>query len=691
MSSRLLARLLGASILASNLATARREVNWYVSSGQVADNDALVRDHRDSITGAYLCCGFGSFGANGSWHSMPSAVALAQMAPFTTASPPLDAWMVSGISLDAVFSGAWAEPGGIDAAVAALTPLKAGGLRGVIIDYEPVTNYTEDHARRFGAFLAGLIKALAPLSLEVGVDIADWTILSPRYWPFYASTGVTRFTSMTPTYNAQNLTHNRAFVGEALAQLPAASYAAGIGSTLANPDNAQCVRAGMDFSWTETAFLGFVDFLGTSGVDTVDVWRCDIDEPYPAPDPTAPWVFAGLANFLAGTAAEGLAPAPAPKFVTTPFGSIHPSCILGVPSGTLIEEAVDSELGKHVRVTYPNKTVARIPPCASFPRASNSRLHGVRVEYAPGLFAPARARPAREGAVAAQTGNSNAAPAKAPLRNTPCHNYPPPSTCPPVWEGWAQHWWFGLWWADFTAPPLPKNETIFALNATWTVPNFPPNQSANETDPWFQSPPTESWWSGLQGPSVLQPVLEYNGLMPRSFDGVSWNCCPGGMAWYSFPLIALPGETIVGVIQRVDGAAIGAQDSLYVYETITGVLSAERGYQETILYSALSRDEPGWIPNWAEIVQESYFVTSCDRLPCSPPAGAFSNVSVSIAPAEVPFGELSPADVVPVPLPPWSVSYEVEGASGQRPVCSGAASAPTAGLANVAFDCTAPH
>ena len=528
--------------LASGLAATRREVNWYVSSGQIANNAALVRDHRASITGAYLCCGFGSFAANGSWHSMGSAAALAQMTPFTAASPPLDAWMVSGVSIEAVFSGAWALPGGIDAAVAALTPLKAGGLRGLIIDYEPVTNYTDDHARRFGAFLAGLAKALTPLGLEVGVDIADWTILSPHYWPFYAPTGVTRFTSMTPTYNALNITRNREFVGAAVAQLPAASYAAGIGSTLANPDNAQCVKAGMDFSWNETTFLQFVDFLATSGVDTVDVWRCDIDEPYPEPDPTAPWVFVGLANFLAGAvgpAEELSAPVPAPKLVTTPFGSIHPSCILGVPSGTLIEEAFDSELGKHVRVLYPNKSVALVPPCTSFPRASNSRLHGVRVEYAPGLFAPARARPARDGAVAAQTSGVDAARAEAPLRNTPCHNFPPPSTCPPVWEGWAQHWWFGLWWADFTSPPLPKNQTVFALNATWPVPEFPPNQSANESDPWFQSPPTESWWNGLQGPSVLQPVMEYNGLMARSFDGVSWDCCPGQMAWYSFPLIAL--------------------------------------------------------------------------------------------------------------------------------------------------------
>ena len=36
------------------------------------------------------------------------------------------------------------------------------------------------------------------------------------------------------------------------------------------------------------------------GVGGLAVWRCDIDKPYPAPDPTAPWLFAALESFLSG-------------------------------------------------------------------------------------------------------------------------------------------------------------------------------------------------------------------------------------------------------------------------------------------------------------------------------------------------------------------------------------------------------
>ena len=84
---------------------------------------------------------------------------------------------------------------------------------------------------------------------------------------------------------------------------------------------------------------------------------------------------------------------------------------------------------------------------------------------------------------------------------------------------------------------------------------------------------------------MLQPVMELNGLMPDAYDGVSWACCPGHMAWYSDPLVALPGETIEGTILRVDGSAVGAQDSLYVYLTKTVVHSATRRQRDAALLS----------------------------------------------------------------------------------------------------------
>jgi hypothetical protein len=103
-------------------AAPRRRVNWYLSSGNVADNAALIAAHSNAITGGYLCCGFGGINASGAWRSQPEAEALAQMAPLTAAR--LEAWMVSGVNEAAVHSGAWV--GGLadaaDALRARLTP-----------------------------------------------------------------------------------------------------------------------------------------------------------------------------------------------------------------------------------------------------------------------------------------------------------------------------------------------------------------------------------------------------------------------------------------------------------------------------------------------------------------------------------------------------------------------------------------
>jgi hypothetical protein len=333
------------------------------------------------------------------------------------------------------------------------------------------------------------------------------------------------------------------------------------------------------------------------------------------------------------------------------------------------------------RVRHANGSVELVEPCAHEPRvsrdAATARRRRARArEQAPALF-PAQL--------------SESAPAPLPLppapANTPCHEYPPPSTCPATWEGWLKHWWFGLWWAPFTRPPLPANETIYSLNATWLVPALPLDLSGNESDPWYQSEPTESWWTGLQGGAVLQPVMELNGLVPRSYDAVSWMCCQAGMAWYSFPLIALPGETVVGEIVRVSGEEVGAQDSLYVYLTVTGVRSAARGYSETRLFSAMTEGDAGWVPDWAEVVQESYFVTSCARLPCG--AGAFADLAVATAQKGLPFNETTPSAAAPQ----WAVSYEAENdADPGAPVCGGNASfSAAAATAAVTFDCELPH
>jgi len=288
-----LALLLPALVCAS--AAPRRRVNWYLSSANVADNADLIARHGGAISGGYLCCGFGGTLANGTWASQATAEALAQMAPLTTSGR--EAWLVSSVAEAAVKSGAWASGGAPAGAASALAPLAAAGLAGVIVVYEPADNYTAAHAQAYAEYLGVLAAALAPVGVAVGFDIAGWGILGQVFWPIYLqhAPGLSRFTSMTPTYDATNVTEDRAFVHEAVAAFPAGSYAAGVGSVL-DAGSAACE---WDYKWNASTFPPFVDFLAGAGVATIDVWRCDIDHHY-LPDKTAGWMLDALTRFLAG-------------------------------------------------------------------------------------------------------------------------------------------------------------------------------------------------------------------------------------------------------------------------------------------------------------------------------------------------------------------------------------------------------
>jgi hypothetical protein len=270
-----------------------RGVSWYVAASNVEGNAAFLRAHSGSITGAYLCCSFVSFTANGSFtQRFSDADSTQQIHVFTDAAA--ETWSVGDVAEVAIKSGSWIR-GMDDARAWSQTMLKAG-LSGIIMDYEPADNYTAEHAAAYGAFLQALSTAVAPL--RVGMDIADWGILGPKFWQFYASnTGVSRFTSMTPTYDAKNITLDEEFVAQALAFFPPGSFAAGVGTVLQLGQ--KC--GGGDYLWSNATFPPFVSNLATQGLEFIDVWRCDIDSPYDnkgSADLTAPWFLDSLGAFL---------------------------------------------------------------------------------------------------------------------------------------------------------------------------------------------------------------------------------------------------------------------------------------------------------------------------------------------------------------------------------------------------------
>jgi hypothetical protein len=253
-------------------------------------NAAFLHAHGDALTGGYLCCNFVSFAANGTFLlRFSEADSFSQISVFTARN--LETWAVGGVDENSIHSRSWEA--GLAAAKAESALLLKAGLMGIIMDYEPADNYTAPHAAAYGDFLEALARAVSPL--RVGIDIAAWGILGPSFWPLYANRGVSRFTSMTPTYDAKNVSEDFHFVRQALDYFPPGSFAAGIGSVLSTP---KC--AGGDFLWTNSTLSPFVAFLGQQSVEYIDVWRCDIDTPYDvaSPDPTAPFFLDALVDFL---------------------------------------------------------------------------------------------------------------------------------------------------------------------------------------------------------------------------------------------------------------------------------------------------------------------------------------------------------------------------------------------------------
>jgi len=276
------------------LSASANEVNWYLRAGDIGGNAQLIAEHGSALSGVYLCCGLMNFAANGTF-SMPYSIpeTAAQIDVVTAANRTV--WMVGSVDEAAVNTGSWSA--GLLAVAAAGRVLAADGLDGLIIDYEPMDNFTQAHAAAFGAFLGALATALAPTGLRVGMDIAYWGILGKSFWPNYLGRGITRFTSMTPTYDGNNVSVNEAFVREALSALPSGSFAAGVASVL-DPLVPPCPWLS---NWTDATFPPFLEWLAAEGVSTVDVWKCDIDD---YRNSTPAWMFDALAAFLAAGASS---------------------------------------------------------------------------------------------------------------------------------------------------------------------------------------------------------------------------------------------------------------------------------------------------------------------------------------------------------------------------------------------------
>ena len=276
--------------IAGPSANGERSARWYVNNGRVDDNVAFAKAHPGALTGWYGCCNLLS--VNESGH-------VAVRSNLTASTVPLKAALAPNrtLTFHAVFSVA--EPAIHSGAALLSVPdlvrvAKAGGVDGLLCDYEPADNYTHAHVQAYANFLSALTEQSHAAGIEVGLDVAGWGILDPMKFKALSALKVDLFTSMTPTYSGRNVSLDQSFAAGLVQAVGANRAAIGIGSMPAAGAESACKNM-PDYAWTKSSFDGFAAWLRTdAGVLDLDVWRCDIDN-Y---GKTAPWFVDAVASFL---------------------------------------------------------------------------------------------------------------------------------------------------------------------------------------------------------------------------------------------------------------------------------------------------------------------------------------------------------------------------------------------------------
>ena len=330
-------------------AAKKRHVRWYMAAGALADVDLNNRflampERRAAITGAYACCNFVMM--NGTTGAVLGDVAgnlSVRFSPFLQHGLTVHAHGM--VNEEAIQSGAALR------GVSQLAEfVRNNGIDGLVMDFEPLDSSAQ-LAQKYATYLkaaAAAVHAL-PGKKELGLNIADWTVISPSFWPLYNQAGVDFFATMTPTYSfiysawpyvtslAQQLQPlGRVDVGLASTLQPSGppggrcqgkpfnstSPIPSCGRTPCYP-TAKCNSSQRDpvshrwpsCPWTAPALQNLLDFAGAQGISHASVWRSDID--CECQNGTASWLYTVLARWIAEGGSGSSSSDPAPTSLKT--------------------------------------------------------------------------------------------------------------------------------------------------------------------------------------------------------------------------------------------------------------------------------------------------------------------------------------------------------------------------------------
>ena len=147
-------------------------------------------------------CGRFVIGADGAFSSATDQQISERVQPY------LDLGVTVHVSMDLTTSSVLdgSAHRGIAAAVAVTV---RHNLTGLMVDYEPRTDYTLQHQRAYANLLRALASELHAVGRQLDMCVSDWSILTN--FSLYSATGVDRMMSMGSTYSGVNVTRDKSW------------------------------------------------------------------------------------------------------------------------------------------------------------------------------------------------------------------------------------------------------------------------------------------------------------------------------------------------------------------------------------------------------------------------------------------------------------------------------------------------
>ena len=246
-----------------------------------------TQDHKDCVKGfigaSDLTNGVIHVFKNGSTAEAEGHNIKNEAAP--TLAHGLEYHAVLNVDQDAIQTGAAAKQ-----CSEAINLANDANITGLLVDYEPTTNFTLKHTEAYIGYLRCLKTEGNKKNLQISMVVSDWGII--QNLNAYAALNLDSYTSTSPTRQAAqaNSDVGKKFVENMDAAFGSKRAFIGIGSV--SSDRSSCSK---NYGWTKSSLSKFLNSSSKSGIQHVDIFRCDIEK-YSAVNP---FFFTDLSAWLA--------------------------------------------------------------------------------------------------------------------------------------------------------------------------------------------------------------------------------------------------------------------------------------------------------------------------------------------------------------------------------------------------------